>query len=79
MFDSLRDAAPLNDEARLYDEAVPDRVLGDRARLDEMEQVVGTSRLGAGAGQAVATEWLPSDDQTWIEDLQGSALPLTTI
>ena len=42
-------------------EAVADRVLGHRARLDELQQVVGAARLGAGAGEAPAAERLAAD------------------
>ena len=47
---------------RLFDdEAVAHRVLGDDARLDELEQVVGAAGLRADAGQAVAAERLAAD------------------
>src|SRR5438445_6627265 len=42
-------------------EALPDRVLGHRARLDELEQVVRAAGLGADAREAIATEGLAAD------------------
>src|SRR5438132_13216990 len=42
-------------------EALPDRVLGHRARLDELEQVVRAAGLGADAREAVAAEGLAAD------------------
>src|SRR3954453_18733413 len=40
---------------------MPDRVLGDHRRLDELQQVRGTARLRAGPGEPVATERLAAD------------------
>src|SRR3954470_14599328 len=45
----------------LHYKAVPHRVLGDDARLDELEQVVGPSGLRSDARAAVAAERLPAD------------------
>src|SRR3989442_12103720 len=43
-------------------EALADRVLRDDPRLDELQQVVGTAGLRAGARKAVAAERLAADE-----------------
>ena len=43
-------------------EAAPHRVLRDRARLQELQQVVGPARLVADAGQRQAAEGVAADD-----------------
>src|SRR3989442_15879463 len=44
-------------------EALADRVLRDDPRLDELQQVVGTAGLRAGARKAVAAERLAADER----------------
>src|SRR6516165_2732892 len=46
------------------DQPVTHRVLGDRPWLDEMEQVVRPTGLGAGSGQPVSAERLARDHRT---------------
>src|SRR5437660_3629050 len=57
-----RSARPFDQARSLHRrEALPDRVLGHRARLDELEQVVRAAGLGADAREAVAAEGLAAD------------------
>src|SRR5437879_8451534 len=59
---SYRSARPF-DQARSLDrrEALADRVLGHRTRLDELQEVVRAARLRADAREAVAAEGLAAD------------------
>ena len=47
-----------------HDQAVPHRVLGHGARLDEVQEIVGAARLGSGPRQTVAAKRLTADHGT---------------